>query len=92
MNDDQKARPDSRRPASRYSIFVGIAFVIVIVVATANTLRNRDDGILGTGQTDRGDPLPEFALPDHTGKMTRLSDLRGQRVVLWFYPKARTPG
>ena len=67
MNDDQKARPDSRRPSSRYSIFVGIAFVIVIVVATANTLRNRDDGILGTGQTDRGDPLPEFALPDLRG-------------------------
>ena len=55
MSDDQKARPDSRRPSSRYSIFVGIAFVILIVVATVNTLRNRDDGILGTGQTDRGD-------------------------------------
>lgn len=35
---------------------------------------------------------PEFALQDHTGRVQRLSDLRGRRVVLWFYPKASTPG
>ena len=39
-----------------------------------------------------GDEAPDFALPDHTGALTRLSDLRGKRVALWFYPKARTPG
>ena len=39
-----------------------------------------------------GDPAPDFALPDHTGALRRLSDFRGRRVVLWFYPKARTPG
>lgn len=39
-----------------------------------------------------GDPAPEFALPDHTGAIRRLSDFRGRNVVLWFYPKARTPG
>jgi thioredoxin-dependent peroxiredoxin len=39
-----------------------------------------------------GDEAPDFALPDHTGALTRLSDFRGRRVVLWFYPKARTPG
>jgi peroxiredoxin Q/BCP len=39
-----------------------------------------------------GDRAPDFELPDHTGTLTRLSDLRGKRVVLWFYPKARTPG
>lgn len=39
-----------------------------------------------------GDEAPDFALADHTGALTRLSDLRGRRVVLWFYPKARTPG
>jgi peroxiredoxin Q/BCP len=39
-----------------------------------------------------GDEAPAFALPDHTGALTRLSDFRGSRVVLWFYPKARTPG
>lgn len=55
------------RPGSRYSLFVGLAFVVVIVVATANTLRNRDDGILGTGDTDRGAPLAQFAVPELLG-------------------------
>ena len=39
-----------------------------------------------------GDEAPDFALPDHTGAIRRLSDYRGRRVVVWFYPKARTPG
>lgn len=39
-----------------------------------------------------GDKAPEFALPDHTGAIRRLSEFRGRNVVLWFYPKARTPG
>jgi peroxiredoxin Q/BCP len=39
-----------------------------------------------------GDEAPDFALPDHTETIRRLSDFRGRRVVVWFYPKARTPG
>jgi thioredoxin-dependent peroxiredoxin len=39
-----------------------------------------------------GDPAPEFELQDHLGRLVRLSGLRGKRVVLWFYPKADTPG
>jgi peroxiredoxin Q/BCP len=39
-----------------------------------------------------GDQAPDFAVPDHTGKTRRLSDYRGKTVVLWFYPKADTPG
>ncbi|MDQ3947473.1 MAG: thioredoxin-dependent thiol peroxidase [Actinomycetota bacterium] len=39
-----------------------------------------------------GDPAPEFALPDQHGETVRLADLRGRRVVLYFYPKADTPG
>jgi peroxiredoxin len=39
-----------------------------------------------------GDPAPEFAVQDHTGAMRRLSGYRGRHVVLWFYPKADTPG
>ena len=39
-----------------------------------------------------GDPAPDFALPDQNGKEVRLADLRGKRVVLFFYPKASTPG
>jgi peroxiredoxin Q/BCP len=39
-----------------------------------------------------GDQAPEFSLPDQDGREVRLSDLRGQTVVLYFYPKAETPG
>lgn len=39
-----------------------------------------------------GDVAPEFAVPDQTGKTVKLSELRGKNVVLWFYPKADTPG
>ncbi|MCU1230164.1 MAG: bcp1 [Acidobacteria bacterium] len=39
-----------------------------------------------------GDEAPDFEVLDHHGKPVRLSDLRGKRVVLWFYPKADTPG
>jgi peroxiredoxin Q/BCP len=43
--------------------------------------------MLETGQT-----APDFELPDQDGETVRLSDLRGRRVVLYFYPKADTPG
>ncbi len=39
-----------------------------------------------------GSPAPDFEVPDHTGRNVRLADYRGQNVVLWFYPKADTPG
>jgi thioredoxin-dependent peroxiredoxin len=39
-----------------------------------------------------GQPAPEFELPDQDGNPVRLADLRGKRVVLYFYPKADTPG
>jgi len=39
-----------------------------------------------------GEAAPDFELPDHLGRTVRLSELRGRRVVLWFYPKASTPG
>ena len=39
-----------------------------------------------------GDAAPDFTLLDQSGKTVRLSDLRGKRIVLYFYPKADTPG
>jgi peroxiredoxin Q/BCP len=39
-----------------------------------------------------GDPAPDIDLPAETGERFRLSDLRGKKVVLYFYPKANTPG
>jgi thioredoxin-dependent peroxiredoxin len=39
-----------------------------------------------------GDTAPDFTLPDQTGDEVTLSDLRGQTVVVYFYPRADTPG
>jgi thioredoxin-dependent peroxiredoxin len=39
-----------------------------------------------------GDPAPDFTLPDQNGDPVTLSELRGKTVVLYFYPKADTPG
>jgi peroxiredoxin Q/BCP len=39
-----------------------------------------------------GDPAPDFTLPDQSGQPVTLSSLRGQTVVLYFYPKADTTG
>ena len=35
---------------------------------------------------------PEFNLEDQDGQLVRLSDFLGQKVLIWFYPKASTPG
>jgi peroxiredoxin Q/BCP len=39
-----------------------------------------------------GDPAPDFTLPDADGNETTLSDLRGHKVIVYFYPAASTPG
>jgi peroxiredoxin Q/BCP len=39
-----------------------------------------------------GDQAPDFTIPDQDGNPVKLSDLRGQPVVVYFYPKADTPG
>ena len=42
--------------------------------------------------TEQGDQAPDFELPDQDGNPVKLWDLRGQPVVVYFYPKADTPG
>ena len=45
--------------------------------------------------TDRlspGDVAPDFTLPADTGEEVSLADLRGRRVIVYFYPAAMTPG
>jgi peroxiredoxin Q/BCP len=39
-----------------------------------------------------GLPAPDFELPDQNGALVRLSDFHGSWVLLWWYPKAATPG
>jgi thioredoxin-dependent peroxiredoxin len=50
----------------------------------------------GAGVSDHrlepGDEAPDFTLPDADGKQVSLSSLRGQQVIVYFYPAAMTPG
>ncbi len=39
-----------------------------------------------------GDPAPSFELPDQDGRTVNLADFRGKKLLLYFYPKADTPG
>jgi hypothetical protein len=58
---------DRRASASRYSLFVGLAFLGLIAVATLNTIGSEDSGVLGSASDLRGKPLPEFAVPQIPG-------------------------
>ena len=44
------------------------------------------------GLLPAGKKAPDFTLPNEAGKKIKLSDLRGSKVVLYFYPKDHTPG
>ena len=45
-----------------------------------------------TQRLSPGDIAPDFTLPDADGQPVALKDLRGQRVIVYFYPAASTPG
>jgi len=41
---------------------------------------------------EAGDAAPDFTLPDQNGNEVNLADLKGETIVLYFYPRADTPG
>lgn len=45
-----------------------------------------------TQQLEAGNPAPEFSLLNQDGNSVSLSDFKGQKVVVYFYPAASTPG
>ncbi|MDG2307115.1 MAG: peroxiredoxin [Candidatus Binatia bacterium] len=49
-------------------------------------------GIADAAMLEKGDPMPDWNLPDHTGAKLASKDLAGKSYLLWFYPKAQTPG
>lgn len=71
-------------------------------VATCSTSRRRAGSVRsssfrsGLASVDAvlspGTVAPAFVLPDERGNVVTLSELRGQWVLLWWYPKAATPG
>lgn len=60
------ASPDAPKPATRYSMFVGLAFTAIIVIALLNLIGSDDGGIAGVGG-DAGQPLAEFAVAEALG-------------------------
>ena len=46
----------------------------------------------GEALMDINDKAPDFSLPDENGKNVSLKNFRGKSVVLFFFPKADTPG
>lgn len=57
------------RPGSRYSLLVGLAFLVLILVAFANMVATRDAGTLGLDPNETDLPLPEFAVPVATSSL-----------------------
>ncbi|MEJ6555126.1 thioredoxin-dependent thiol peroxidase [Microbacterium esteraromaticum] len=45
-----------------------------------------------TTRLEPGTPAPDFSLLDQDGRSVSLADLRGRKVILYFYPAAMTPG
>jgi peroxiredoxin Q/BCP len=39
-----------------------------------------------------GEPAPDFSVTTHEGKTLSLDQLRGHKILIWFYPAADTPG
>jgi peroxiredoxin Q/BCP len=48
--------------------------------------------VAGTARLEVGDKAPAFRLPDADGNSVSLTDYRGRRLVVYFYPAASTPG
>jgi hypothetical protein len=67
MNEEGDSGSDERRPSSRYSTFVGLAFLVVAVIAAVNTFGGDEAGVLGADEAEIGAPLPEFAVPELIG-------------------------
>ena len=57
-------------------------------------IKPRDEGmtVTETARLAPGDRAPAFSLPDAGGKTVKLSDFKGRKVIVYFYPAASTPG
>jgi peroxiredoxin Q/BCP len=66
--------------------------VVKKVPAKKVTAKKESAAVVKTPSLKIGDMAPEFSLEDQNGKRISLKSLRGQKVVVYFYPKAMTPG
>ena len=66
----------------------GLLSLAIVLLALAGFNISLPEGIL----MNIHDKAPDFTLQDENGKEISLKDLRGKTVVLYFYPRANTPG
>jgi cytochrome oxidase Cu insertion factor (SCO1/SenC/PrrC family) len=91
MPTDLEHRPIGARPVQKGT---ASASKIIIVYTT----QKREWGIMGYHSLRRsamptiGELAPDFELLSDEGKKVRLSDFRGKKVILYFYPKAGSSG
>tara|TARA_B100001540_G_C15274725_1_gene403108 strand:- start:62 stop:271 length:210 start_codon:yes stop_codon:yes gene_type:complete len=64
-------------------LLVFIGFMITTVILNANNQMI---------ELKVGDSAPEFSLYDQDNKLHKLSDYKGQKLVVYYFPKADTPG
>ncbi len=77
-------------PASRGRRRIAAAGVALALLASAALLAPR--AARAAGMLAPGDTFPEWSLRDQTRQMVRSQDMAGKTYLLWFYPKAMTPG
>jgi hypothetical protein len=66
---DERREEERPKPGARYPIYVGVAFLALIVYVTINTIQTDEGGLLGADPKEEGRPLPEFAVPDLRGEL-----------------------
>ena len=66
---------------------LAILFVVFFVGGLALVFANNQ-----SVQLNVGDIAPDFSLKDQDGKVRKLSDYTGERLIVYFFPKADTPG
>ena len=59
---------------------------------TASSVVRYNQVLRGKDSMDVNDKAPDFSTTDENGQEVALKDFRGKTVVLFFYPKADTPG
>ena len=87
-------RTRSRGQAGRSASWVEAANASGLCSAAAGSAISRtlSNQAKETTLVDAGTQAPDFELPDRDGRPVRLSELRGRKVVPYFYPNADAPG
>ena len=70
-----------------------LLFIILLVGSIAFLFAwNQQEGSDLSVKLEVGDEAPDFELKDQDRKIRKLTDYRGERLVVYFFPKADTPG